>query len=155
MPFRPDRLKALRESKGLSQEQLGKRAGLNHSVVAKSENAKNSPRSEGLEKLAQALDCTIDYLHGRGPEYGSPTIAAGHMAFDIFVVQDALTEEQRERCRRVLKHPDAPKTVEAWRSFLEMIEIAIGPRPPIASLALVEEGQPKSKPMAVVRKSPR
>jgi transcriptional regulator with XRE-family HTH domain len=136
VPFQPDRLKGLRDAKRLSQEQLGERAGLSHSLITKSENGKNRPRSDALDKLAEALDCTIDYLHGRGTDYGNPGAAAAHMAFDIFVAQQDLTDEQRERCRRALRHPDAPKTAQAWRSFAEMIDLAIGP-PSTASLALV------------------
>ncbi|SRR5712692_9364560 len=144
MPFRPKRLRDLREAKALSQEQLCKLAGLSQSVIAKSENGKNLPGSEVLDKLAAALDCTIDYLHERGHDYESPTVAAAHMAFDVFVTQQALTDEQCERCRRALRHADAPKTAQAWRSLAEMIELAIGPTS-ITSLALVGRGlKPKS-----------
>jgi transcriptional regulator with XRE-family HTH domain len=152
VPFRPDRLKALREAKGLSQEQLAKRAGLSHPVITKSENGKNLPRAEALDKLAQALDCTMDYLHGRGYEQESPAVAAAHMAFEVFVTQQDLSDEQRERYRRVLRHADAPKTAHAWRSFAEMIELAIGPTLSTTSLALIGEQRPKSKPMAVARR---
>lgn len=145
-------MNALREAKGLSQEQLGGRAGLSHSAIAKSERGKTQPGSDALDKLAQALDCTIDYLHGRGREYESPAIAAAHMAFDVFVVQQILTDEQRERCRRALRHADAPKTAEAWRSFAEMLNLAIGTVPSSVSLALVEERRQKSRPMAVARR---
>jgi transcriptional regulator with XRE-family HTH domain len=152
MPFRPERLKALREAKTLSQEQLSKLAGLSQSVIAKSEKGKNLPGSEVLDKLAGALDCTIDYLHGRGYENESPTVAATCMAFDVFVTEPALTDEQREKCRRALRHPDAPKTAQAWRSFAEMIDLVIGPTPSTGSLGLIGEQRPKSKPMAVVRR---
>jgi transcriptional regulator with XRE-family HTH domain len=153
MPFRSDRLRTLRDAKNWSQGELGKQSGLSQSVIAKSENGKNLPGSDALDKLAQALDCTIDYLHGRGRQYESPTIAATHMAFDVFVAQQVLTDEQRERCRRALRHADAPKTAEAWRSFAEMLNLAIGPAPSSVSLALVEERRQKSKPMAVARRS--
>lgn len=144
MPFRPDRLKALREAKGLSQEQLGERACLSHSAIAKNENAKTLPGSEALDKLARALDCTIDYLHGHGYDYESPMVAAAHMAFDVFVTQQVLTDEQRERCRRALRHADAPRSAQAWRSFAEMIDLAIGPTSS-TSLALVGQRlKPKS-----------
>ena len=152
MPFRPDCLKALRDAKGWSQEQLGKRAGLSHSAIAKNENGKTSPGSDALDKLAQALDCTMDYLHGRGHEYESPTVAAAHMAFDAFITQGDVTDEQRARCSRALRHPDAPKTAQGWRSFAEMLNLAMGPASSAATLALIGEQRPKSKPMAVARR---
>jgi transcriptional regulator with XRE-family HTH domain len=152
VPFRPDRLENLRDAKGWSQEQLADRAGLSHSLITKTENGKNSPRSEALDKLAQALDCTTDYLLGRGPDYKTPAVAAAHMAFDVFIAREGVTAEQRERCHRALRHTDAPRTAQAWRSFAEMLELAVGPISSTGSLALVEERRPKSKPMAVSRR---
>jgi|SRR2546425_5897149 len=152
MPFRPDLLRALREAKGLSQQQLSKGASLSQSVIAKCEKGKNLPGSEVLEKLAQALDCTMDYLHGRGYEYHSAPVAAAHMALDVVVAQGVLTDEQQERCRRALRHPDAPKTAQGWRSFAEMLNLAMGPASSTATLALIREQRPKSKPMAVARR---
>lgn len=152
MPFRPDRLKALRDAKGLSQEQVGERAGLSHSIITKSEKGQNQPRSAALDKLAEALDCTMDYLHGRGRDYESPAVAAAHMAFDVFVTRQVLTDEQRERCRRALGHADAPRTAQGWRSFAEMLNLAMGSTSSATSLALVEERQQKPKPMAVARR---
>lgn len=152
MPFRPDRLKALREAKDLSQEQLGELAGLHHSVITKSEKGKNLPRSEALDKLATALDCTMDYLHGRGRQYESPAVAAAHMAFDVFVAQDRVTEEQSEQCRRVLAHPDAPKTASKWRSLAEMLGLALKSAAAMTSPTLLDERLAGSKPMSVSRR---
>jgi transcriptional regulator with XRE-family HTH domain len=135
----------------LSQEQLADRASLSHSLIAKTENGKNSPRSDALDKLGQALDCTTDYLLGRGPDYKTSAAAAAHMAFDVFVTQQGLTDEQRERCRRVLRHPDAPRTAQAWLSLAEMLDLAIGPKYSTGPLALVDRS-PKPKPMAVSRR---
>jgi transcriptional regulator with XRE-family HTH domain len=144
MPFRPDRLKALREVKGLSQEQLGLKAGLHHSVITKSEKGRNSPRSDALDKLAEALDCTIDYLHGRGPEYDSLATAASQMALDV--AQRYFTDEQRERCHRAIRHSAAPKTSDAWRSFVEMTELALGQTSPTQRPFSMVEKRTKSKP---------
>lgn len=151
MPFQPNRLKSLREAKDMSQEQLGRIAGLSHSVIAKSENGKNLPRSDALDKLAGALDCTIDYLHGRGPDYDNARVAASQMAFDI--AQRILTDEQRERCRRVLHHPDAPRTADAWRSLAEMTDLAVGTAVPATPIAVLEQ-RPKPKPMASTPRRP-
>jgi transcriptional regulator with XRE-family HTH domain len=154
MPIRPDRLKDLRDTKGLSQGQLSKLAGLSQSVIAKTENCRNSPGSDVLDKLAQALDCTTDYLLGRGPNYETPAIAATRMAFDVFIRQDDVTDEQRERCSRALRHQDAPNTAQAWRSFLEMMELAKGPISPNTSLTLVEARPPRKKAVGIARRRP-
>lgn len=144
MPFRPDRLKALREAKALSQQDLARLAGVSQSLIVKSERGLSAPRSEKLDRLAVALDTTIDYLYGRGFEHLEPAAATAQMAFDVFARDPAFTDEQRERCRRALGHPDAPKTARAWRSLAEMLDLGIGPAPGIG-LTLVRTRRSKSK----------
>ena len=84
-------------------------------------------RIEHLEALADALDCTIDFLVGRQyPEAttkGQIEKAASMMAYDIFARQ--ATRAQRSLCRRVLKHSEPPRTVHAWRNLAEHIELAV------------------------------
>jgi transcriptional regulator with XRE-family HTH domain len=120
---------------------------MSQSAIAKSESGTNLPGSKVLDKLAQTLECTIDYLHGRGSDYDSAGAAASRMAFDI--AQQFLTDEQLEGCQRVLPHSSAPKTAEAWRSFAEMLTLAAGSKSSVAPLALVEG--PKAKPMGTAR----
>jgi transcriptional regulator with XRE-family HTH domain len=151
MPFRPDYLKELREAKGWSQEELSKRSGVSQPVIAKSERGQNSPGSDALDRMAEALDCTIDYLVGRGPFYENAIRAASQMAFDIFVLRTPLTKQQQERSRRVLHHVDAPRTAEKWRSFVEMIELAIG-QSGIESFDRAEVHPPKPQPVSVARR---
>jgi len=151
MPFRPDYLRDLREAKNWSQQELSKRSRVGQSVIAKSERGQNSPGSDVLDRLAEALDCTIDYLLGRGPNYANPGTAAANMAFDAFVLRIPITKQQEDRCRRALQHIDAPKTAAAWRSFAEMVELAVGP----AEAGLFDRTEvippPKPQPMPVTK----
>jgi len=151
MAFDAARLRALREVKGLSQDKLANTAGVSQSIIAKAEKGR-SVRSDVLDKLAGALDCTMDYLYGRGGEYPDPSTAAAHMAFDVFAVRANVTDEQRERCRRALKHPDAPKTADAWHSLAEMMELGIGPASSAsARLTVVKHRPGRSKAVAISR----
>ncbi len=146
MGFQPDRLRGLRETKGFSQEKLADIASLSQSVIPKIERGKSVPSGDVLEKLACALDCTMDYLYGRGDEYADLATAAAYMAFDVFARDGDVTNEQRERCRRTLRHPDAPRTAKAWRSLAEMIELIIGPVGGASpSLTVVTQGSKKAK----------
>jgi len=151
VPLRPDRFKALRDAKGLSQEDLADISKVAHSTIAKIERgAAAKTGADILERLALALDSTIDYFFGRGFEDADASVAAARMAFDVFARDPKLTDEQRERCRRVLPHGDAPKTAQAWRSFAEMLDLAVGPTSTTSSrgpgLALIRERVgPKAK----------
>jgi len=151
MPLRPKRFEGLRDAKGLSQEDLALLAGVGQSTITKLERG-DAPNigSDILERIALAMDATTDYFFGRGFEDSDPAIAAAYMSFDVFARDPKLTGEQRERCRRVLAHEAAPKTAQAWRSFAEMLDLAVGPTSTTSSrgakLALVHAGvAPKSK----------
>lgn len=150
MPLRPDRFRELREAKALSQEALGHSAGVAHSTIAKIERgAALTTGADILERLAVALDSTIDYFFGRGFEDVNASTAATQMSFDVFSKDPKFTDEQRERCRRVLSHREAPKTSAAWRSLAEMLDLAVGPSPTTSSheprLALIRKVGAKPK----------
>ncbi len=60
-----ERLKAVRELRGLSQTQLAEKAGLPASSVSHFEAGARKPSFDNLKRLAEALDVTTDYLLGR------------------------------------------------------------------------------------------
>jgi transcriptional regulator with XRE-family HTH domain len=124
MTFRPELLKGLREAKGWTQPELAKKAGLSQSAITKAEKGKTGLSGDGAVKLAIALDCTTDYLFGLGEKFPSHSDAAARMSFDVFARDSTLTVTQKELCKRVLVHRDAPKTAASWRTYLEMFELS-------------------------------
>lgn len=60
------RIKERREELGYTQEQLGKLAKVNKYTISHLENEDYKTRSKKIdpEKLADALQCTVDYLRG-------------------------------------------------------------------------------------------
>lgn len=56
------RLKKERENKDISQEDFSKRLGVSRSSVGNYETNRNMPTVEILTKMADILDCSIDYL---------------------------------------------------------------------------------------------
>jgi len=88
----------------------------------------------------------MDYFYGRGFEDADASAAAAIMSFDVFAKDPKFTNEMRERCKRVLSHPDAPKTARQWGSFAEMLDLAGEPaRSRLPNLALVRDRPRKSK----------
>ena len=59
------RLRTLRESAGLTQQQLGDSAGFTASVIARYEAGGSLPRPKSLEKLAAALGVSVSDLEGK------------------------------------------------------------------------------------------
>lgn len=58
------RLRLVRDVRGLSQSDLAKRADLHASAVAHFESGSRLPSFENIRALAVALSCTADYLLG-------------------------------------------------------------------------------------------
>jgi len=70
----PERLKAARALRGLSQSELAKFAKLQASAVSHFETGARKPSLANIRKLADALNVSTDYLLGRSGEVsGAPT----------------------------------------------------------------------------------
>jgi transcriptional regulator with XRE-family HTH domain len=61
----PKRLKAARELRGMNQEQLAERSGLQASAISHFETGGRKPSFDNLKRLADALGVSTDYLLGR------------------------------------------------------------------------------------------
>ncbi len=68
------KLVTLRKNAGLTQMQLSALSGLSQSNINTWERGRSMPLPDGLIALADALNCTIDYLLGRESEDGIITI---------------------------------------------------------------------------------
>lgn len=56
------RLRRLRKEKGLTQKELGAKIGVGRTTISEYESGKIVPRQDGLIKLAEELNVTVDYL---------------------------------------------------------------------------------------------
>lgn len=63
-------LKELRTNRHLSQDELARLAGLRQSNISAWELGRSLPLPDGLCALANALECSVDYLLGREREDG-------------------------------------------------------------------------------------
>lgn len=61
----PGRLLDARNMRGLSQDELAKRAKLQPSAISHFETGSRKPSFDNLKRLADALEVTSDYLLGR------------------------------------------------------------------------------------------
>jgi transcriptional regulator with XRE-family HTH domain len=62
--MRGDRLRAIREQRGLTQQELAERCGLGINAVWKYENEESDPSGDVVARLAKELDVSSDYLLG-------------------------------------------------------------------------------------------
>jgi transcriptional regulator with XRE-family HTH domain len=81
--FIGDRLKAIRESKGMSQGDIEKRTGLLRCYISRVENGHTVPAIETLEKMARAMEIPMYALfyEGENPPAVKPALAHADHGF--------------------------------------------------------------------------
>jgi transcriptional regulator with XRE-family HTH domain len=67
------RLRSLRISLGLTQEQLAERANLHYSYIGQVERGEKTPSLRTLKRLAEAMHTRVEYLVGETPTYEDQT----------------------------------------------------------------------------------
>ena len=94
----PQRLRAAREMRRWSQNELGQRSGLPPSSVAHFEAGSRKPSFDSLHRVATALEVTTDYLLGRTDD---PSLA--NDGDPLFRDVGRLTGDDRELARQFLE----------------------------------------------------
>lgn len=84
------RLRLIREVRGLSQSELARSAEMQPSAIAHFESGRRLPSFENLRALAIALRCTADYLLGIA---ASPSQNAGDKTVDQIATLSAVDRE--------------------------------------------------------------
>lgn len=74
----PARLKTMRALRGLTQRQLAKKMNVSPSTIALYETGDRNPDPQMLKRLADCLDCSVDYLLGRTVLDGSKKLDGTH-----------------------------------------------------------------------------
>src|SRR5699024_9624409 len=64
LTMKHERLKETRKEKKLSQEFMAKKLGISRQGYGHYETGRNEPDNESLLKIAEILDCQVDYLLG-------------------------------------------------------------------------------------------
>ena len=59
-----ERLRKLRKIKRMTQTELAELVGTSYVMISQYELGKRNPKQETLDKIASALNCTVDYLRG-------------------------------------------------------------------------------------------
>jgi transcriptional regulator with XRE-family HTH domain len=79
----PTRLKAAREMRGLNQDQLAERSGLQSSAVSHFETGGRKPSFDNLKRLADALGVSTDYLLGRTADFEGHAVHSDPLYRDV------------------------------------------------------------------------
>lgn len=92
-----NRLKALRECKNIKQGKFADKIGITRQSMGNYENGKQYPTIEIMIKMADCLDCSLDYLLGRTDESGMPISSLEDTRLSkLRHFLDMLTEDEAE-----------------------------------------------------------
>jgi transcriptional regulator with XRE-family HTH domain len=108
----PSRLRELRKQRKLTQEQLGQKIDVTKVSISCYENGTRTPDMETLQRLADALEVSVDYLLGRTEASPGPTAE-----------QIAGRADDPDICRWLEELLRAPKeSIEELRKIWEIIK---------------------------------
>ncbi|MCA1358725.1 helix-turn-helix transcriptional regulator [Bradyrhizobium sp. IC3069] len=95
----PDRLKSARDLRGLNQDQLAKRSGLQGSAISHFETGTRKPSFDNLRRLADALGVTTDYLLGRSDDPEGYAVPSDPLYRDV----QRLNKKNRDLASQIIR----------------------------------------------------
>jgi transcriptional regulator with XRE-family HTH domain len=100
------KVKLMRGSKEMTQEDLANRVGIDRSSLANIEQGRHVPSIKVVSKLAETLDTTVDYLLSERQEKTKEDIANEPFAQFVLRASQDLTPDEKDKIKQI---------IEAWR----------------------------------------
>ncbi len=98
-----EKIRKLRNEKGLSQEKFGQQTGIHPNHVGKYEANKTVPSADKLRKIAEVLEVSADYLlFDNSPRTGRTEINDPEL-LEKFTVIDKMGEKDKETIKSLLE----------------------------------------------------
>lgn len=130
-----ERIKEIRETKGLTQDQLAEKAGISKGFLSDVEHNNKNLSSQGLLRIANALGASVDYLlRGESQEFtdNKPVVippalseAAGDVGLSYTETLELLNAHQSVIARRS-KKAVRELTVKDWKDLHQTIKKLFG-----------------------------
>ena len=131
-----DRIRLVRESKGLKQDQLATTAGISKGFISEVENGKRNVSSQNLLRIANALGASVEYLlrgvsaaaqHEEAVITSPPELAtaAERLRLSFSETLDLL-QTQRSVIARRSRGVSKELTVESWIDLHNTIKKVFG-----------------------------
>jgi transcriptional regulator with XRE-family HTH domain len=120
-----ERLRSVREFRKLQGIELSAVSGVSFSAISQIEgNKRTNPAPDTLQKLAAALEISVDFLLGLEDADVPLDQALARQSLRVFLRQRGarVSLEDQERMRRISLLPSGPKTVQHWEDLLANVE---------------------------------
>ena len=112
------RVRAVREHRRLTRQELAHRAGLSPSTITLLEKRNRFPRGDTVEKIAGVLEVSLDFLWGKEDAAVALPQALARQSLRLFLRDNQVSEEQERFLNRVRGRASAPETVGGWHDLL-------------------------------------
>jgi transcriptional regulator with XRE-family HTH domain len=97
-----DRIKKIRKQKGWSQNELAQKAGISYAQLSRYEIKGSQPPAEVLNKLADALETTVDFLiNGDTNEKAKSTLKDAEL-LQQFKAVEQMNDDDRNVIKKVI-----------------------------------------------------
>src|SRR5881398_2305945 len=107
-----DRIRAIREHKGLSASDLARMTGVSQSEISQIETGrKRSPRLDTIQRIALAFEVSLDFLSGRY-DYRSLDEALASESLSLYLRDAKLPDAQARALRGVAESKTAPLSIK-------------------------------------------
>ncbi len=130
-----ERIREIREAKGLTQDQLSEKAGMSKGFLSDVEHNNKNLSSQGLLRIANVLGASVDYLlRGESQEFtdNKPVIippalseAAAEVGLSFSDTLELLTAQQSVIARRSKKNIKE-LSVKDWKDLHQTIKKLFG-----------------------------
>lgn len=115
------RVKEIRAYRKMSGKELALRAGISPAELSHIESGNRSPGFDITERLAGALEVTLDYLAGKEDADIPLERALARQSLRIFRREAHLSLQQEQYVHHIVEMESAPRTVEGWADLISNI----------------------------------
>ena len=98
-----ERIKRIRQSKGLTQDQLGEIVHIDGRQISRYENGKVKPTGRVLQRFAEALGVPLEALTPKMEDESQPPTFQDQDLYQQFLEVDQLDDEDRYVAKRLLQ----------------------------------------------------
>ncbi len=116
-----ERIRSIREYKGLRARDLAKLAGVSPAEISRLESKHRNPGGDTLQRIAWALEVSVSFLLQEEDEELDLPVAIRRQALRKFQKTAFLTDTQVTRLVAMCVLDSAPKSVQEWKDFVENV----------------------------------
>ncbi len=113
-----ERIKQVRETRGLSSKALAALASISPSEMSLIERQMRRPKTETLQKIAAALEVSTSFLLSEVNADIPIPDALARESLQIFLRDTKLPQQEARLLRDVSETPSSPKDVKGWRDLV-------------------------------------